>query len=53
MGMKIIKEKKEFGLSDVLIIGVGGGSGNIISDLVGWGIGIITAEQGFYSKRKF
>lgn len=43
MGMKIIKEKKEFGLSDVLIIGVGGGSGNIISDLVGWGIGIDTA----------
>lgn len=41
--MKIIKEKKEFGLSDVLIIGVGGGSGNIISDLVGWGIGIDTA----------
>ena len=43
MGMKIIKEKKEFGFSDVLIIGVGGGSGNIISDLVGWGIGIDTA----------
>ena len=43
MGMKIIKEKKEFGLSDVLIIGVGGGSGNIISDLVDWGIGIDTA----------
>ena len=43
MGMKIIKEKKEFGLSDVLIIGVGGGGGNIISDLVGWGIGIDTA----------
>ena len=41
--MKIIKEKKEFGLSDVLIIGVGGGSGNIIGDLVGWGIGIDTA----------
>ena len=41
--MKIIKEKKEFGLSDVLIIGVGGGSGNIISDLVGWGIGVDTA----------
>ena len=31
------------GFSDVLIIGVGGGSGNIISDLVGWGIGIDTA----------
>ena len=43
MGMKIIKEKKEFGLSDVLIIGVGGGSGNIIGDLEGWGIGIDTA----------
>ena len=43
MGMKIIKEKKEFGLSDVLIIAVGGGGGNIISDLVGWGIGIDTA----------
>ena len=43
MGMKIIKEKKEFGLSDVLIIGVGGGGGNIISDLVGWEIGIDTA----------
>ena len=43
MGMKIIKEKKEFGLSDVKIIAVGGGSGNIISDLVGWGIGIDTA----------
>ena len=29
---------------DVLVIGVGGGgSGNIISDLVGWGIGIDTA----------
>lgn len=28
---------------DVLIIAVGGGSGNIISDLVGWGIGIDTA----------
>lgn len=28
---------------DVLFIGVGGGSGNIISDLVGWGIGIDTA----------
>ena len=28
---------------DVLIIGVGGGGGNIISDLVGWGIGIDTA----------
>lgn len=41
--MKIIKEKKEFGLSDVLIIAVGGGGGNIISDLVGWGIGIDTA----------
>ena len=41
--MKIIKEKKEFGLSDVKIIGVGGGSGNIISDLVGWGIGVDTA----------
>ena len=41
--MKIIKEKKEFGLSDVLIIGVGGGGGNIISDLVGWGIGVDTA----------
>ena len=43
MGMKIIKEKKEFGLSDVKIIAVGGGSGNIISDLVGWGIGVDTA----------
>ena len=43
MGMKIMKKKKENGLSDVLIIGVGGGSGNIISDLVGWGIGIDTA----------
>ena len=43
MGMKIIKEKKEFALSDVKIIGVGGGSGNIISDLVGWGIGVDTA----------
>ena len=43
MGMKIIKEKKEFGLSDVLIIAVGGGGGNIISDLVGWGIGVDTA----------
>ena len=43
MGMKIIKEKKEFGLSDVKIIAVGGGGGNIISDLVGWGIGIDTA----------
>ena len=43
MGMKIIKEKKEFCLSDILIIGVGGGSGNIISDLVGWGIGVDTA----------
>lgn len=41
--MKIMKKKKENGLSDVLIIGVGGGSGNIISDLVGWGIGIDTA----------
>ena len=41
--MKIIKEKKEFGLSDVKIIAVGGGSGNIISDLVGWGIGVDTA----------
>lgn len=41
--MKIIKEKKEFGLSDVKIIAVGGGGGNIISDLVGWGIGIDTA----------
>lgn len=28
---------------DVLLVGVGGGSGNIISDLVGWGIGIDTA----------
>lgn len=43
MGMKIIKEKKEFGLTDVVIIGVGGGSSNIISDLAGWGIGIDTA----------
>ena len=43
MGMKIIKEKKEFGLSDVKIIAVGGGGGNIISDLVGWGIGVDTA----------
>ena len=41
--MKIMKKKNENGLSDVLIIGVGGGSGNIISDLVGWGIGIDTA----------
>ena len=32
MGMKIIKEKKEFGLSDVLIIGVGGGGCNIVGN---------------------
>ena len=43
MGMKIIKEKKEFGLSDVKIIAVGGGGSNIVKDLVGWGIGIDTA----------
>lgn len=41
--MKIIKEKKEFGLSDVKIIAVGGGGSNIVKDLVGWGIGIDTA----------
>ncbi len=42
MGMKIMKKKKENGLSDVLIIGVGGGSNNIISDLVEWHKGIDT-----------
>ena len=42
MGMKITKEKKEFGLSDVVIIGVGSGSNNIISDLVEWHKGFDT-----------
>ena len=41
MHIKIMKIDSAF--PDVLIIGVGGGSGNIISDLVGWGIGIDTA----------
>ena len=43
MHIKIMKKKNENGMSDVLVIGVGGGCGNIISDLVGWGIGIDTA----------
>ena len=38
-----MKESMTTIFPDVLIIGVGGGSGNIISDLVGWGIGIDTA----------
>lgn len=43
MGMIIMKESMSTIFPDVLIIGVGGGSGNVISDLVGWGIGIDTA----------
>lgn len=38
-----MKESMTTIFPDVLIIGVGGGGGNIISDLVGWGIGIDTA----------
>ena len=38
-----MKESMTTIFPDVLIIGVGGGSGNIISDLVGWGIGVDTA----------
>lgn len=38
-----MKESMSTIFPDVLIIGVGGGSGNVISDLVGWGIGIDTA----------
>ena len=38
-----MKESMTTIFPDVLIIGVGGGSGNIISDLMGWGIGIDTA----------
>lgn len=38
-----MKESMTTIFPDVLIIGVGGGSGNIISDLVGLGIGIDTA----------
>ena len=41
-----MKESMTTIFPDVLIIGVGGGSGNIISDLVGWGIGIDTAVVG-------
>lgn len=41
--MIIMKESMSTIFPDVLIIGVGGGSGNVISDLVGWGIGIDTA----------
>ena len=37
-----MKESMTTIFPDVLIIGVGGGSGNIISDLVSWGIGIET-----------
>ena len=38
-----MKESMTTIFPDVLIIGVGGGSSNIISDLAGWGIGIDTA----------